>query len=244
MNDRYLSQLAVKEIFPSGQKKIEHGTIVVVGMGGIGTSIAEILTRMGIGKLVIIDDDYVELTNLNRQSLYGENDIGRKKVEVAARVLRSINSEVEIVPVDKRLTFENAPSLFSNADVITDATDNYDARGIINDVAFRLKKMWVFSAVEGTFGYVKAIIPGKTSCLACFGYPTSGPGISCTVQGVIGPAVKAISSIAASLAVKLLVEGDDDGALVYLDVWRKSFESMIIPKNPTCRVCGENKNSA
>ncbi|MEM0141376.1 MAG: HesA/MoeB/ThiF family protein [Thermoplasmatales archaeon] len=238
MNERYLSQLAVKEIFPSGQKKIESGSIVIIGMGGIGTSVAEILTRMGVGRLIIVDDDVIELTNLNRQALYREEDIGKKKVDIASSILQSINSEVKIVAVHDRLTYERAPSLLSLGDIIVDATDNYDARGIINKVAFKLKKMWVFSAVEGTFGYVKAIIPGKTSCLACFGYPDSGPGISCTAQGVIGPAVRAISAMAASLAVKLLIEGDDDGSLTYIDVWRKHFESLPIPRNPSCKVCG------
>lgn len=238
MDERYLSQIAVKEIFPDGQRKIESAAIVVIGMGGTGTVIAETLVRMGIGKVVIVDDDTVELTNLARQALYEEKDIGKKKVDVAAGALRSINSGVEIIPIPERLTSQNARSILSLGDVIMDATDNYDARGIMNRVCFELRKPWVFCAVEGTFGYVKAIIPGETSCLSCFGYPEFGSGMACTVQGVIAPAVRAVSSLAVSTALRLLIGGRDDGDLVYIDVWKNVMDSIPIPRNPECRVCG------
>ncbi|MGC8645764.1 MAG: HesA/MoeB/ThiF family protein [Thermoplasmata archaeon] len=238
MDERYLSQIAVKEIFPEGQRKIGESAIVIIGMGGTGTSVAEMLVRMGVGKLVIVDDDLVELTNLARQTLYAEKDIGRRKVEAAADALRSINSEVNVVPLADRLTNENAHLILSLGDLIMDATDNYDARGIINRVAIALGKPWVFCAVEGTLGYVKAIVPGRTSCLSCFGYPDSGPGVACTIQGVIAPAVRALSSLAVSTALRLLILGEDEGNLVYMDVWKNVMESIPIPRNPDCKVCG------
>lgn len=237
--EKYLSQIAVKEIFPAGQKKIESSAVVVIGMGGTGSSISEMLVRMGVRKITIVDDDTVETSNLNRQSLYKESDIGLKKVDVAKEELTKINEDVSVESLDSKLSFLNAEEILGSGDILMDGTDNYDARNIINTVAFKLRKPWVFSAVESTYGYVKAIIPGKTSCLSCFGYPDRGGGIACTIQGVIPSAVKAISSIASTLAIKVLLGDETDGDLLYFDAWKPSFETMPIPRNEDCRVCGK-----
>ena len=239
--ERYLSQVAVREIFPSGQKIIESSSIVVVGMGGTGSAIAEMMARMGIRKITIVDDDTIEVSNLNRQALYKENDIGLKKVDVAKVELLKINNDVEVNAIDQRLTHYNAEEILSEGDIILDGTDNYNARGVMNGASFKLKKPWIFTAVEGTVGYVKAIIPGKTSCLSCFGYPDQGEGISCTVQGVIPSAVRAISSLAVTVALKVLMEREFSGDLVYMDVWKPTLETLPIPRNEGCKVCGENK---
>jgi adenylyltransferase/sulfurtransferase len=239
--DKYLSQMAVKEIFPDGQRRIESSSVVVVGMGGTGSSIAEILVRMGLGKIIIVDDDLIETSNLNRQALYRDSDVGLKKVDVAKVVLSQINEEVKVSAIDEKLSFSNAQEILSLGDVIIDGTDNYDARNVINTVSFKLRKPWVFSAVEGTYGYVKTIIPGVTSCLSCFGYPERGGGVACTIQGVIPTAVRAISSIAATLAIKLLIGNNSDGDLIFLDVWKPSLEILPIPRNENCAVCGEGK---
>lgn len=240
MEERYLSQVAVKEIFPSGQKKIDSSSAAIIGAGGTGSAVAEILTRMGLGSITLVDDDTVESSNLNRQSLYKEEDIGLKKIEVAKRELNLLNAGTKVMTYDERLNFSNAGRILDSTDLIVDGTDNYDARNVINVVSFKLGKPWIFSAVEGTYGYAKAIIPGKTSCLSCFGYPDRGAGVACTVQGVVPTAVRAIASLAASLALKLLIEGDASGDLIYMDVWKPSFEVMEIPKNEDCKVCGRS----
>ncbi len=240
--ERYLSQMAVKEIFPSGQKIIESSSVVVVGMGGTGSAIAEVMVRMGIKKITIVDYDTIENSNLNRQAMYRESDIGLKKVDVAKAELLKINNYVSVESVDQKLISSNAEGILSKADIIMDGTDNYDARHVLNVASVNLNIPWIFSAVEGTYGYVKAILPGKTSCLSCFGYPDKGEGISCTVQGVLPSAVRAISSLACSIALKVLMDKETYGDLIYLDVWKPLLEVMQIPRNKECRVCGTQKD--
>ncbi|MEM0136200.1 MAG: HesA/MoeB/ThiF family protein [Thermoplasmatales archaeon] len=240
--ERYLSQLAVKEIFPTGQRKIEASSVVVIGMGGTGSSISEIMVRMGVNNIRIVDDDTIETSNLNRQAMYKESDIGLKKVDVARAELLKINESANVEAVDQRLTFENAERIFSNATLIMDGTDNYSARNIINVVSSKLNIPWVFSAVEGTFGYVKAIIPGKTSCMSCFGYPDKGDGVSCTVQGVLPSAVRAVSSLAVTIALKVIVGKENSGDLLFLDVWEPRLERLPIQRNEECKVCGKKIN--
>ncbi len=238
--ERYLSQISVREIFPAGQKLIESSSVVVVGMGGTGSAIAEILVRMGVRSVTIVDDDIVENSNLNRQAMYKESDIGLKKVDVAKAELLRINGEVSVNPIDQRLTFQNAEPILSQGDIIMDGTDNYDARNVINVVSFKLKKPWIFSAAEGTYGYVKAVIPGSTSCLSCFGYPNEGSGVACTAQGVIPSAVRAIASMAVTTALKVILKKEVAGELLYIDVWKPSMDVMNIPRNEDCKVCGRN----
>ncbi len=236
--ERYLSQVAVKEIFPSGQRIIEESSIAVIGMGGTGSSIAEMFVRMGVGKITIVDDDKIEPSNLNRQAMYKEDDIGLKKVDVARTELLRINGETQVNAIDKRLSFNNADEILSQVDLIMDGTDNYDARNVINVVSARLRKPWIFTAVEGTFGYVKTIIPGKTSCLSCFGYPDRGEGVACTIQGVVPTAIRAISSLAVTSAIKFLINRESQGELVYMDVWKPVLDILPIPRNEECKVCG------
>lgn len=236
--ERYLSQISVREIFPAGQRLIESSSAVVVGMGGTGSAIAEILVRMGIRNITIVDDDTIESSNLNRQAMYKESDIGLKKVDVAKAELLRINEEVTVNSIDQKLTFHNAESILSQGDIIMDGTDNYDARNVINVVSFKLKKPWIFSAAEGTYGYVKAVIPGSTSCLSCFGYPNKGSGVACTIQGVVPSAVRAIASIAVTMALKVILKKEVAGELLYVDVWKPSLDVMSIPMNEECTVCG------
>lgn len=239
---RYLSQIAVNEIFPAGQRKMESASVVVIGMGGTGSAAAELLARMGIGRIIIVDNDTIEMSNLNRQALYKEKDIGLKKVTVAERELREINGSIEVEAVDQRLNFSNAVQIMSRGDLTIDGTDNFTARNVINRTSIALNKPWIFSAVEGTFGYVKAIIPGVTSCLSCMGYPTEGEGVACTAQGVVPTAVRLISSIATTLALRVLLGENVDGSLTYFDVWKQSLERVEIVRDEKCPVCGVNGN--
>ena len=240
--ERYLSQVALKEIFPSGQKKIESASVVVIGMGGTGSSIAEMMVRMGVRDIKIVDDDIIEDSNLNRQAMYKESDIGLKKVDVAKAELLKINENANVDSIDQRLTFGNAEGILAKSTLIMDGTDNYNARSVINAVSYKLGIPWVFTAVEGTFGYVKAIIPGKTSCLSCFGYPDKGEAVSCTVQGVLPSAVRTVSSIAVTTAMKIILGNEKSGDLIYIDVWTPRMETMPIPRNEYCNVCGEMKD--
>ncbi len=236
--NRYLSQIVMPEIFPKGQRKISESSVIVVGVGGTGSVISELLVRLGIGKLSIIDPDVVEISNLNRQSLYDEKDVGRKKVFAALEHLHSINSDVKIIPYDEKLTRDNAQTRFAGTDVIMDGTDNYGARGIINEFSVKMNIPWVFTAVEGYYGYVKIIIPHKTSCLACMGYPLSGESIPCTQSGVMPITVFAVSAFAVSLAVKAILGNEVTGELNFVSTKDISIQKVMVDINPDCRVCG------
>lgn len=241
--EKYLSQMALKEVFPSGQEKLGEATVVVVGLGGTGSGTAELLARMGLGQLVLVDDDVIEVSNLNRQSLYREEDVGKKKVKAARAELGRINGDVKVEEIDEKINFSNAESIIMKGDITVDGTDNYSARNVINTTSIRLKKPWIFSAVEGTFGYAKAIIPGRTSCLSCFGYPREGEGVSCNAMGLIPPIVRLISSVAASLAIKVILGEEVTGNLLYFDVWKPTFEEMELQRNEDCQVCGRQDDT-
>lgn len=236
--DRYISQMVLKDIFPAGQKKINESSVVIVGAGGTGSVISELLVRSGVGIITIMDDDEVELSNLNRQSLYNESDIGKKKAIVAKEHLAKINSEVEVIAVTERLTRDNVIKYFTGKNLIMDGTDNYGARGVINESSVKLGIPWIFTAVEGHYGYVKAIIPFKTSCLACIGYPLNGESIPCTQTGVLPSSVHVVASIASTLALKVLLDKEVDGDLVFLDAWNPLIQKINLPRNNACRVCG------
>ncbi|MGC8727521.1 MAG: HesA/MoeB/ThiF family protein [Thermoplasmata archaeon] len=236
--NRYLSQIVLKDIFPKGQKIISESSIIVIGVGGTGSAIAEMLVRMGVGKVTIVDDDRVEISNLNRQSLYDEDDLGMEKVIAAKNHLEAINSDVEIVAVNKRLDHVNARDYLAGNNVIMDGTDNYGSRGIINEYSIRLEIPWVFSAVEGYYGYVKAVIPRKTSCLACIGYPLKGESIPCSQTGVLPSAVHTVSSFASTLALRIILGMEVNGELIFIDAWNQSLQKMYLDINPECQVCG------
>ncbi len=239
--NRYLSQIVLKDIFPQGQRKISESAAIIVGVGGTGSAIAEILARMGVGKITIMDDDRVEISNLNRQSLYTEEDVGEYKVSAAKGHLEEINSDVEIVAINNRLESKNASFHFPGNDVILDGTDNYGSRGIINEFSVKLGIPWVFSAVEGYYGYVKAIIPGKTSCLSCIGYPLEGESIPCTQTGVLPSAVHTVSSLASTIALKIILGIEEKGELIFIDAWKQSIQKLLLEINPECEVCGVKK---
>ncbi|MCL5681198.1 MAG: HesA/MoeB/ThiF family protein [Candidatus Thermoplasmatota archaeon] len=236
--ERYLSQISIKEIFPEGQRKIADTTVLVVGLGGTGSVMSELLVRMGIKKIILVDDDTVELSNLNRQSLYSENDVGELKVEAARRHLISINEHLEIEMIPERLDIDNGENIIKKSDIVLDGTDNYTSRGIINADCIKLETPWIFSAVEGTSGYVKAIIPRVTACLSCMNYPEEGEAVPCTVAGVLPSAVHSIGALASSIAIKTIL-GKESGNLYFFDVWKPLLESVSIERNKSCKTCGD-----
>lgn len=214
--------------------------IAIVGVGGTGSHLAEMAVRLGFGHVILIDDDVVELSNLNRQSLYDEEDVGKYKVEAAYAKLSRINSEIEIIPIRERVNRENADKILRESDVIMDGTDSYSSRSILNEYSVREGKLFIFSAVEGHSGMIKMIVPHKTACLSCFGYPNKGDSVPCSIHGLLPTTVEFAASVAMSLALKGLM-GEIDEYLYVFDIWNPELTRLSVKLNPYCEVCGMKK---
>ena len=234
--DRYDRQLRVWSI--EDQLKLKNSSVLVVGVGGLGSPIAVYLTAIGVGKLVLVDEGVVELSNLNRQILYSTDDIGKPKVEVAANKLRRLNPNVEVVPIKARLTEELAEKLVPQVNVVVDALDNWETRFILNKVCVKYRKPLVHGGVEAWYGQAMTIIPGKTPCLQCLvpvmPKPRETPiPIVPTTPGIIG-------LIEANEVVKLILGKGNlliNKLLVY-DGLHGEFTTVKVSRNPNCPVCG------
>ncbi|MBP1358246.1 MAG: HesA/MoeB/ThiF family protein, partial [Sulfolobus sp.] len=209
----------------------------IVGCGALGTGIAELLARLGVGYLKLIDADYVELSNLNRTHLFEENDLYKPKAISCAEKIKKINSEVKVEPIIDVVTSDNVIKLLEDVDYVFDATDNILTRLIINDACVKLRKPFIYGGVSGLYGSVKLVLPYKTSCLACFMSYSDNDVNACEVIGV----VDTITSLVSTLEVQEMLNhlnGSEDGSLIYVDLKEMRFEKIDIEKNPNCEACG------
>lgn len=240
--ERYSRQTLFKPIGEEGQRKLLRKRAVVVGMGALGTVIANHLVRSGVGHVRFIDRDLVELSNLQRQSLYDEEDVEEDlpKVIAAEKKLRKINSTIKIEPIIADLNLENGEELLRGFDVIVDGTDNFSTRYLINDISIKLGIPWIFGAAVSSRGMHAAIIPGKTPCYRClFPEIQTGLGETCDTVGVLSPITDIIGSFEAVEALKVLVEVETNPNLEQFDLWHHSFLQMDISegKNFDCPAC-------
>jgi adenylyltransferase/sulfurtransferase len=246
--DRYYKQTLLREIGPEGQEKLKNSSVVIAGCGALGTSAANNMVRAGVGKVTIIDRDYIEYDNLPRQILFDEDDIkkGLPKAVAAAEKLQKINSSAEIVPVVADLTSANIEKLVAGADLIMDGTDNFETRFLINEVSDKLRIPWIYAGVVSTYGMVFPVIPGTTPCLNCFitDIPSPGSTPTCDTAGVLGAAVTFITSIETAEALKILT-GDSASvsrALIYADVWEGTYQKFnVTSRGIDCPVCGNHR---
>jgi molybdopterin/thiamine biosynthesis adenylyltransferase len=234
--ERYDRQIMIGEIGQEGQEKFKRSRVVIAGAGGLGSPIAIYLTAAGIGMLRVIDHDQVALSNLNRQILHWEEDIGRKKVDSARTKLRNLNSAVEIEAIAETITEGNVSQLVDGCDVIVDAADNLPTRYILNHCAIKKNIPFFHGAVNGFEGRVMTILPGETACLRCM-YRGPVPQEKFPVLGV-APAV--IGSIQATEVIKYLAGIGKllTNRLLMYDGLRLTFSEFIINKNPNCDHCG------
>ncbi|MEZ6066642.1 MAG: ThiF family adenylyltransferase [Planctomycetaceae bacterium] len=247
MTSRYRKQILFDPIGAAGQEKISQARVLVVGCGALGSVIAETLVRSGAGLVRIVDRDFVELTNLQRQVLYDEADIteGLPKAIAAERKLRRINSGVTIEPHVADVDATNILALLDGIDVVVDGTDNFEVRFLINDACLERNIPWVNGGVIGSHGQVMSIVPGRTPCLRCLMSDVPEPGSleTCDTAGVIGPAVNVIASLEVVAAVKLLlgVAEIDEPALTVVDVWDLSLRQLKLgadlPERVNCPAC-------
>jgi adenylyltransferase/sulfurtransferase len=236
MNDRYAKQ----RIFLGAERDaaLRVKRVAVVGLGATGSVIASWLARAGVGHLTLLDRDFVERSNLQRQLLYAEADLGRLKAEAAAERLGAANPEVELRPLVADLTSGNARELLSGFDLLCDGTDNFEARFLLNDLAIESGVPWIYAGAIGAEGVVWPLNPPRTPCLRCLieEPPSSGDVDTCDSAGVLGPAVGVIGSWAALEAIKALTGGEPHAELARFDLWRDERQFLRPPKS-RCRYC-------
>ncbi|HZU32900.1 MAG TPA: ThiF family adenylyltransferase [Candidatus Angelobacter sp.] len=241
--DRYSRQVLFPGIGSEGQAKIAQGHIAIVGCGATGACVSGLLARAGVGRLTIIDRDYVEPSNLQRQTLFDEADAAESvpKAVAAARKIAAFNSDVQVKAEVADLTPENTQALLTDADLILDATDNFETRYLINDFAVKFAKPWIYAAAVASYAVTMNVIPGETACLACmFPAPPEGTVETCDTAGILNSAVNLIGSIQATEAIKFLVGAKDKlrRTLLSYDVWSNE-QAEIASARPRagCQTC-------
>ena len=244
--DRYSRQVLFGGVGAGGQERLKRSSVAVVGCGATGTCVASLLARAGVGTMRIIDRDYVEPSNLQRQMLFDEADAADSlpKAVAAARKIAAFNSEIQVTSAVADLTPENASALLGSADLILDATDNFETRYLINDFAVREGKPWIYAAAVGSYAVTMNVIPGETACLSCV-FPAAPEGTveTCDTAGILNSAVNLVGSIEATEAVKLLVGARDKvrRTLLSFDVWSNEHAEVSAARpRPGCRTCQEH----
>jgi adenylyltransferase/sulfurtransferase len=244
---RYARQIIFPGIGEDGQRRLLGARVTVIGVGATGSVLANHLTRAGVGRLRIVDRDFVELNNLQRQLVYDEDDVAQvlPKAVAAARKLRRINSAVEIEDIVTDVNATNILGLIEDADVVLDGTDNFATRYLLNDACVKLGKSWVYSGVLASYGMTHTVQPGVTPCLRCImgELPAPGTVATCDTAGIIGPIVAVMGSIAAAETIKLLVgTGEINTGMVHIDLWDGSFDKFELgPPRPDCPTCGAHQ---
>jgi len=243
IGDRYSRQLLFAEIGAEGQRKLAAARVAIVGCGATGSALASLLARSGVGRLRIIDRDYVELTNLQRQSLFDEDDARESapKAIAAAQAIARFNSGIAVEPQVADLIPANADSLLSGCDLILDGTDNFETRYLVNDYAVKNSVAWIYAAAVASYAVTMNILPGETACLSCI-FPQSPRGTveTCETAGILNSAVNLVASIAATEALKFLVgaRAKMRRTLLSWDVWsNERAELAAIHPREGCRAC-------
>jgi molybdopterin/thiamine biosynthesis adenylyltransferase len=232
-------------IGPEGQERLLASRAAIVGCGATGAAAANLLVRAGVGYLRIIDRDFVEPSNLQRQTLFDESDAlqALPKAVAAERKLRCINSSVQVEGTVADLTPHNVHELLSGVELLLDGTDNFETRFLLNDFAVKFGRPWIYAAGVASYGVTMTIRPGVTPCLACLLDTGTGQGLeeTCDTIGVLGPIVGLIASLQVAEALKLLSGREDalHGRLISSDVWSGRMQSIRVARNPECRACAK-----
>ncbi len=229
---RYVRQMRFAPLGEAGQESIARGRALIVGCGALGSVIANTLGRAGVGKLRIVDRDFLELNNLQRQVLYDEADVasGLPKAIAAANKLRAINSQIEVEPIVADISAANIVELMQDVDVVVDGTDNFETRYLINDAALKLSTAWIYGGCIGAEGQSMTILPGETPCLRCLMPEAPPPGATptCDSAGILGPIINVIASIEAMEALKILAghRAATSRVLTVIDLWENRVRQV------------------
>jgi adenylyltransferase/sulfurtransferase len=243
MNGRYSRQELFAGLGPEGQARLRASSVAIVGCGALGSALADMMVRAGVGRVRLVDRDFVETSNLQRQTLFDEADAaaGLPKAVAAERRLRALNSDVSVEGIVADLAPDNAAVLIGDASVVLDGTDNFETRFLLNDLCLREERPWVYGACVGAHGLALAVRPRVSACLRCLLEQVPGPGgATCDTVGVIGPIVHVIAGVQGGEALKLLA-GREEALLpgvITVDLWQGTFDVMDLRgRAPWCPAC-------
>jgi adenylyltransferase/sulfurtransferase len=243
--DRYSRQVLFRGIGAEGQERLRSSRVALVGCGATGSSVAQLLARAGVGTLRVIDRDYVEPSNLQRQSLFDENDAAESfpKAVAAAKKIAAFNSEIVVEPHVADLTPANVEKLLGGAQLILDGTDNFETRYLVNDFAVKNALAWIYAAAVGSYAVTLNVLPGETACLACL-FPDSPRGTfeTCETAGILNSAASWVASVEAVEALKFLVGATNKlrRTLLAFDLWSNEYSEISAARpRPDCRACGD-----
>lgn len=240
--ERYARQVLFSGIGEAGQKRISGAVILIVGCGALGSNQANLMVRAGVGGVKIVDRDYVELSNLQRQVLFDETDVEKRlpKAVAAKEKLKRINTDVRIEALIRDVSHRNIETLTDGVDLVLDATDNMETRYLINDACVKHRIPWIYGGVIGATGMTMDIIPGRTACLRCLSDTPPAPGTTptCETEGVLGGIPAMIAAIQATEALKILVgHRPTGGNLIHIDLWENEYNRFQVNRHPDCPAC-------
>jgi adenylyltransferase/sulfurtransferase len=245
VDERYSRQILFSGIGDEGQRRLLAARVLIVGCGALGSAHAESLARAGVGHLRIVDRDFVEPSNLQRQTMFTESDAEQRlpKVIAAANHLRQINSEIEIEPHILDINHSSVERLLDGCDIVIDGTDNFATRYLLNDACVKHNVNWIYGAAVGSYGVTMTIRPHEAACLRCIfeEAPPAASAPTCDTSGVIMPIINIVSAVQVSEAMKLLTRKLEDlhGSLMQFDVWRNEWRRIGTGRpRPDCKTCG------
>lgn len=239
--ERYSRQTIFPKIGKEGQKKLLESKVLIIGIGALGSNIANNVVRIGFGTVKIVDRDYVELTNIQRQILFDEEDIGEHKALVACEKLKKINSSISIEPKVTDVNYKNIEEMIQDVDIVLDGTDNMETRLLINDACVKHDKPWVYGAVIGSIGMSMNILP-KGPCFKCFVKELPAPGSlqTCDTAGILNTTPSIIAAYETTEAMKILLKDKNVSKnMIYTDIWERIFDNFEIKKREDCTCCAK-----
>ena len=247
VNERYSRQVLFREIGKEGQEKLLNARILLVGCGALGAAQAEMLARAGVGRLRIVDRDFVEFTNLQRQTLYSESDARERlpKAVAAKNRIAEINSEIDVEAIVADVNYSNVESLIKDCDLVIDGTDNFQVRYLVNDACVKNNKIWIYGAAVSSYGTTMTIIPGESPCLRCIfeEMPDAGSSPTCDTAGVIMPIISSIAAVQVTEALKIITGNTTalHRSLMQIDVWQNDWRKIkLAAPVPDCKTCRIN----
>jgi molybdopterin-synthase adenylyltransferase len=248
MNERYSRQILFNGIRAEGQERLNQSRALIIGCGALGSAHAESLARAGVGHLRIADRDFVEASNLQRQTMFTEHDAAERlpKAVAAANHIREINAEIEVEPEIVDVNHSNIEQLIDGCDIVLDGTDNFATRYLINDACVKHEVNWIYGAAVGSYGVTMTIQPHQTACLRCVfeEAPPAASAPTCDTAGVIMPIISVVAAVQVTEALKLLTANTDSlhRSLMQFDVWRNEWRK-INPgeRSPDCPTCGKGE---
>jgi adenylyltransferase/sulfurtransferase len=238
LSSRFNRQMMLAEIGEAGQQRLERGKVLLVGAGGLGSSVAYYLAAAGVGTIGIADHDVVDITNLNRQILHTLDMVGHSKVASAEQAIQRLDPTIRVIPyLEKLITVERLTRIVAEFDILVDCTDNFATRYCINEACVLTGKPMVYGAVSGFEGQAMTIVPGKGPCYRCL-YPSAGDDAA--VTGILGVTPGLVGIIQAAETIKFLIDKGSLllGRLIFVDLWDMTFSEFKVNRNPDCATCG------